>query len=537
MKLPLQALLFAVCASNLLADAYQRQPSIDVQHYVFRVELNDANDEVAGETTVTVRFLKDGVSTFWLDLATPAAGKGMTVSTVTAGSAPVEFTHRDDRLTLTVAPPAKVGELRSFTVKYRGVPNKGLLFPKNKFGDRCIFSVNWPDLAHQWLPTVDHPSDKATSEFIVTAPSEYQVVANGLLQEELDLGDGRRRTHWKQSVPIATWLNNIGVAEFASRHFATAGGVPLQSWSFPKDRENAIVTLEEPLRQSIEFFNDHIGPYAYEKLAGVEAAGMGGGMEHASEIFFGERSVSGRPGLGLVSHETAHQWFGDSVTESDWDDVWLSEGFATYFSSLAIEHYQGRDALVAQLKRTRTGIFQTEKRMPDTAVVQEKPWKGIPNGIVYQKGGWSLHMLRGEIGDAGFWTAIREYYRRYRDSNASTADFERTVEETSGQDLRWFFQQWLYRAGSPVVEGVWHYDSAAKKVLLDLTQTESGAPYRLPIEVGMSLPTAPAPKIEKLQFTQKQQHFEIAADQEPATVELDPNVWLLIDTKLTKFVR
>lgn len=397
-----------------------------------------------------------------------------------------------------------------------------------------MFSVNWPDLAHQWLPTVDHPSDKATSEFIVTAPSKYQVVANGLLQEELDLGDGRRRSHWKQSVPIATWLNNIGVAEFASRHFGAAAGVPLQSWSFPKDRENAIATLEEPLRQSIEFFSDHIGPYAYEKLAGVEAAGMGGGMEHASEIFFGERSVSGRPGLGLVSHETAHQWFGDSVTESDWDDVWLSEGFATYFSSLAIEHYQGRDALVAQLKRTRAGIFQTEKKMPDTAVVQDKPWKGIPNGIVYQKGGWTLHMLRGEIGDGKFWAAIREYYRRYRDSNASTADFERVVEETSGEDLHWFFQQWLYRAGSPVVEGKWQYDAVAKKVLLDLTQTESGAPYRLPVEVGVSLPGAPAPKVEKLQFTQKRQHFEIAADQEPASLELDPNVWLLIDAKLLR---
>ena len=233
MKLLTLAPLFAFCASTVLADTYQRQPSIDVQHYVFRVELSDANDEIAGETTVTVRFVKDGVSSFWLDLATPAAGKGMTVSAVTVPSAPsapvanttpVEFTHRDDRLTLALAQPAKAGELRSFTVKYRGVPNKGLLFPKNKFGDRTMFSVNWPDLAHQWLPTVDHPSDKATSEFIVTAPSKYQVVANGLLQEELDLGDGRRRSHWKQSVPIATWLNNIGVAEFASSPFRRRRG-------------------------------------------------------------------------------------------------------------------------------------------------------------------------------------------------------------------------------------------------------------------------------------------------------------------------
>ena len=521
------ALLAALFATALYADNYQRQPAIDVQHYVFNVTLSDENDEVAGETTVSIRFVKDA-SSFWLDLASANAGKGMTVSEVSSNGAALKFTHADDRLTVALAAPAHPGDLKSFTVKYRGAPAKGLLFPKNKFGDHAIFSVNWPDLAHQWLPTIDHPSDKATSEFIVIAPAKYQVVANGLLQEELDLGDGRRRTHWKQSVPIATWLNNIGVAEFVSRHFARAAGVELQSWSFPKDRENGIVTLEEPLRQSIEFFNDHIGPYPYEKLAGVEAAGMGGGMEHASEIFFGERSISGRPGLGLVSHETAHQWFGDSVTESDWDDVWLSEGFATYFSSLAIEHYQGHDALIQQMKRTRPGIFANEERMAGVAVVQSKPWSGIPNGIVYQKGGWSLHMLRGEIGDEKFWAAIREYYRRYRDSNATTADFERTVEEVSGADLHWFFQQWLYRPGSPVVEGVWHYDAAAKKVMLDLNQTQPGDSYRLPIEVGVG------GKVEKVQFMQMQQHFEIAADAEPSSVELDPNVWLLIDAKLTK---
>lgn len=521
------------CATLAWCDNYQRQPSIDIQHYVFRVDLGDASDEVAGETTVAVRFTQDHVSSFWLDLASVKDGKGMTVTSVTSAGKAVEFSHRDDRLTLTVNPPANSAELRDFTIAYRGVPAKGLLFPKNKFGDRTIFSVNWPDLAHQWLPTVDHPSDKASSEFIVTAPSKYQVVANGLLVEEIDLGDGRRRTHWKQAVPIATWLNNIGVAEFSSRNFARAAGVQLQSWSFPKDRDNGIATLEEPLRQSIEFFNDHIGPYAYEKLAGVEAAGMGGGMEHASEIFFGERSINGRPGLALVSHETAHQWFGDSVTEKDWDDVWLSEGFATYFSALAIEHYQGRDALAATMKRSRSSVFQTEKRMPGVAVVQNKPWQGIPNGIVYQKGGWTLHMLRAQLGDEKFWAAIREYYRRYRDSNASTADFERTVEETSGQDLKWFFDQWLYRAGSPTIDATWTYDSTARKVILNLSQTQSGGPYRLPIEVGVTLP-ASAAKTEKVTLTQPVQRFEIAADQAPTSVELDPNVQLLADLKVAQ---
>ena len=157
--------------------------------------------------------------------------------------------------------------------------------------------------------------------------------------------------------------------------------------------------------------------------------GMGGGMEAASAIFYGERTITGAAGVSLVAHETAHQWFGDSVTEKDWDDVWLSEGFATYFALLATEHYEGRDAFVAGLKRSRRGIFDAEKRLPGVAVVQDKPWKGIPNQIVYQKGAWALHMLRGQIGTEKFRAGIREYYRRFRDGNASTADLENVMEE------------------------------------------------------------------------------------------------------------
>jgi aminopeptidase N len=527
----LAAVGLALCVSLVFADTYQRQPGVDVQHYVFGVTLSDESDEIVGETTVTVRFVKDGLTEFWLDLASAADGKGMTVSEVTAAGAAVKYTHQADRLTLAIDAPSKAGELRAYTVKYRGIAANGLKIVKNKFGERCFFSVNWPDMAHQWLPTIDHPSDMATSEFVVTAPAKYQVVANGLPVETIDLGDGRRLTHWKQSAPIATWLNNIGVAQFAVHHYGTGAGVPLETWLFHQDRDPGRVTFEEPTREAIEFYNDAIGPYPYEKLADVEAAGMGGGMEHASEIFFGQGSVSGRPNLSLVAHEIAHQWFGDSVTEKDWNDVWLSEGFATYFQELTVEHYEGRDAFVAALQRGRRGILNNEKRLTGVAVVQDKPWKGIPNQIVYQKGAWVLHLLRGEIGTDTFWAGIRAYYRRYRDGNASTDDFRRVMEEVSARDLGWFFAQWLYRAGSPAVEGGWKYDVATKKIEVELTQTQAGDAFRLPLEVGVKDPQL---RIAKIEMTGKRQTFKIAAGQEPASVELDPNTWMLMDSKFAR---
>ncbi len=525
-------LLAAVCVCTAAADTYPRQPGIDAQHYVFRVTLTDSSNEISGETTAVLKFVKAGLTEAALDLASPSNGKGMTVDSVTCEGAAVVYRHENDRLRLTF-PPATAGEIRSFTVKYHGTPAGGLKIITNKFGDRVFFSVNWPNMAHQWLPTIDHPYDKATSEFLVTAPAKYQVVANGLLLEQIDLGDGRRTTHWKQSVPIATWLDNIGVAQFSSRNFTRAAGVPLQSWLFYQDRAAGMVTFEEPLRRAIEFYNDCIGPYPYEKLAAVEAAGMGGGMEHASEIFFGERTVTGRPALSLVAHETAHQWFGDSVTESDWDDVWLSEGFATYFALLTTEHYEGRDAFVAGLKRSRTAVFTAEKRMPGVAVVQDKPWKGIPNQVVYQKGAWALHMLRGQLGNETFWAGIREYYHRYRNSNASTADFRKVMEQVSGQDLGWFFRQWIYRAGSPVLEGRWQYDTATHKIKLELTQTQSSDPYRLPVEISFAPAGAP-PKFATLQVTAREQHFEISSDRNPASVEIDPNTALLAQTNFAR---
>jgi aminopeptidase N len=362
----------------------------------------------------------------------------------------------------------------------------------------------------------------------------YQVVANGALVETRDLGGGRRVTHWKESVPIASWLNNIGVAEFAWRTFDTVRGVPLQTWVFPRDRDRGIVTFEGPMRQAIEFFSEYIGPYPYEKLASVQVNGMGGGMEHASVVFYGEKEVGDAPAFSLVAHEVSHQWWGDSVTEKDWDDAWLSEGFATYFAALALEHYQGRDAFLASMARSRAGILQMEKKAAIPVVhdnLAEIRNGRAPIGLVYQKGGWFLHMLRNLVGSGKFRDGMREYYRRYRDSNASTADLQDVMQETSGQDLDWFFAQWLRRGVSPTLAGTWTYDAARKQVVVELTQKQQGEVFRLPLQVAISLPEGT--RISNVMLTGLTGRFEIPTEKEPQKVMLDPGIQVLMDAQFS----
>ncbi len=175
-------------------------------------------------------------------------------------------------------------------------------------------------------------------------------------------------------------------------------------------------------------------------------------------------------------HEVAHQWWGNAVTERDWDDVWLSEGFATYFTLLYTEHFEGRDAFVRGLRSSRERILQLEQKTPDTPVIHRNlsDMRRVLNQFVYQKGGWTLHMLRYQLGTERFWDGIREYYRRYQNRNASTDDLRLVMEQASGKDLSWFFAQWLTRSGVPALAGSWYFDRAAKQLVVELTQAQVG---------------------------------------------------------------
>jgi len=544
--------MFAALSSLLLVlnaatarDTYPRQP-VDVEHYRFAFTLSDSVDRVAGQATIRLRILTAGVKTVTLDLAniTPARqGRGMVVERVTRSDATrsgiaLAYAHSGDRLAITLNAPSTAGEIAEFVVAYAGIPAEGLYIKPNKYQERTFFSDNWPTKAREWLPLIDHVGDKATMEMDITAPSHYQVVSNGRRIEETDVAGGNRRTVWRESVPIAPWLYTLGVARFAVQHVGDYNGVPIETWVFARDRDAGFYDFATPTKDVLAFYSEWIGPYAYEKLANVQSNSVSGGMESASAIFYSAGSVSGTRSLrwrNVVIHEIAHQWFGNAVTESDWNDVWLSEGFATYFTLLFIEHAYGRDEFADGLRSSRKTVVDFYARTPDYRVVHENlsDMSKVSNGMTYQKGSWTLHMLRTMLGDDVFWTGIRDYYARFRNQTATTTDFRMAMERASGKDLSAFFQQWLYRGGIPRLDATWQWDAAAKQVVLDVAQTHDGDPFRVPVELGISVPGEPL-RIERVELVGRSGRFTIAAAREPQAIQLDPQVRLLMDGAITK---
>jgi aminopeptidase N len=257
-------------------------------------------------------------------------------------------------------------------------------------------------------------------------------------------------------------------------------------WASPEVRDY----LPGPFAKAgamVDFLSRTIGPFPYEKLAHVQSATRYGGMENATAIFYSDQAFKRRNvGEGLIAHEIAHQWFGDAVTEREWPHVWLSEGFASYFAPLWTEHSRGDSAFLASMRQVRDGAIRgrvaAEKAIVDTTLDN---LANVLNSNVYQKAGFTLHMLRREIGDTAFFRGIRSYYGKYRHSNALTSDFQREMEQASGQPLAWFFDQWFWRAGFAELTVGWRHDAAKNRVVLDVEQGARFAPYRLRMAVDL----------------------------------------------------
>lgn len=511
--------IYTICllaAGTLASKAQTPFPGEDVQHYTFNLKLNDENDIIKGKAEVTVKFTDD-VPEVQLNLVKKNAnGKGMLVSSITENGKVLKFDQ--DSEVVHILEPQKAKSTRTFTINYEGIPADGLIISKNKFGHRTFFGDNWPNRAHNWIPCADYPSDKASLDFIVTAPDHYQVISNGLMVQEKQLDDHQKLTHWKETVLLPPKVMVIGVAEFAIQKSGEVNGVPVYTYVFPENKDAGFKNYAYA-PDILAWYMKRIGPYAYKKLANVESKTIYGGMENSSAIFYYEGSPNaGRADEELEAHEIAHQWFGDAATEKSWKNLWLSEGFATYMTNCYLEHKYGDDTLKKRemFDRRKALRFERQRLAPVIDSTQTKLIELLdPNS--YEKGGWVLHMLRRKLGDTLFWQGIRAYYAKYDGFNATTDDLRHIMEKVSGQDLSQFFTQWLFTAGHPDLNIVWHYDADSKSLQLDITQKQDTL-YDFTLEYSLD------GKLYTANIKTREIAVEVPVAEKPAEVKMDPNV-------------
>jgi aminopeptidase N len=520
-------IIFFSSISLSASDYYKVNPFIDIIHYEFNVNVNDTNNIIVGSSIITLKF-NDITRSFELDLKNiNSAGKGMEVKSASYSGGNIKWFHKNNKVDITFDSPVGAGSSGEIIITYSGIPADGLIISKNKFGNRTFFADHWPDRARNYLPCVDHPADKATVDFIITSPSHYRVVASGHLVEESDLPDGTKLTHWKEDIPLPTKVMTFGAASFAVQLAGNVEGTPVWTWVYPENRKEGFYDYSFAVKP-LEFYSKLIGPYSYEKLANVQSRTIFGGLENAGCIFYSEKSVTGQgKAESLLTHEIAHQWFGNSVTEADWYHIWLSEGFATYLTSVYLEMTYGKEKLIESMKTARDRVLRLYERTPrpiiDTTITDLMQ---LLNANSYQKGAWVLHMLRQEVGEENFWEGLRLFYMRYRNKNALTGDFEKVMEEVSGKNLEKFFYQWLYIQGQPDLKII--KEDGKRKGFIDII-IEQMQNFTFTFYLELSVKDSGGIRIEKVAVKDKITRLIIKGGPESEIVP-DPDIKLLFRT-------
>ena len=508
-------------------------------NYNVSLTFNDKLTEITGaKAEITVVTLKDSLSQIDLDFGE------LPIDAVTVNKQVAPYTRSAGLLNVKLAERVRRDTILVITISYHGKPKDGLVLTADKAGQPSAVGDNWPNRVHHWIPCLDHPSAKATVTFSITAPARDLVVANGKLDRVENIAANSRTWTYTEAVPIPPYCMIIAVGDFA-RVEPDMGTVLLAYYVPQPDKAYALQGFA-PANPSLKFFSETVAPYPYEKLALIIGATRFGGMENSSAIVFASTLFDPRPQAPLsavfkireglrdvVAHEIAHQWFGDSVTESTWSDLWLSEGFASYFAGLFIQHCEGEPAFQQFMKQEAETYFNYEKntRSPIHDTDTEDLFKLLnPNN--YQKGAWVLHMLRSELGDAQFFRGIRIYYNAHQGSTATSEDLRSAFEKASGRDLTEFFARWIYGAGHPSYELSWVWNDKTNKVKLILKQLQPEAAF--PNEVPIDIMTANGKRRLVIKPTGKQTVEELKLKEAPTAVNIDPENTILKDAHVSQ---
>lgn len=508
-----------------------QQAAFHIANYDITVDLPDTGRTIEGRAALTV-VRKANADTLVLDLL------DLSVNQVLLHGKPARFTQDAEHVRILVG--GSRDDTLNLVVDYGGAVKDGLIIGTDSAGRWMAFGDNWPNRARHWIPSIDHPHDKSTVTWTVRAPANLTVVANGTLMETRAIAPARTLTRWRESHPIPVYLFTIAAAPLeqfnlpdAACGFARDGGCVKQMVYTAPEQHAAMPANFKYSPDIIDFFSHLVAPFPYEKLAHLQSSTRFGGMENASAIFYADGGFRRNgTGAGTIAHETAHQWFGDAVTEREWSNLWLSEGFATYFEELWTRHAFGDSAFQREMAGTRAQILRdpvvAARPVIDSA---QTDLMKLLDANSYQKGGWTLHMLRSLVGDSAFFRGIRAYYAAHVDGNAMTDDLMAAMERSSGMKLQWFFDQWLRRPGFASLATSWRYDAASRRVVLDVEQGHRFAPYRLTLSMDITDASGAVHRVRVDIAPEHSVHVTLPLELSaaPRAVVFDPDVELLAE--------
>ncbi|RAY14515.1 M1 family peptidase [Actinomadura craniellae] len=408
----------------------------DVLHYDVALTFRPVDGHIDATATIKARADRK-LPAFNLDY------RGPKIASVTVDGARARHRRSGQELTVTPASAPRRGKEFTTVVRYSGVPRSLHDGELGTYGwirtaDGAL-TLSEPDGTPTWLPVNDHPSDKATYEFRVTAPDRLQVVANGE-PGPVTRQNGSATYVWRERLPMASYLAMVAIGRFQTRH-GKAGPIPVITAVDPRFAKSA-APLHQTTVKVLNWQRKIFGPYPFMTAGGVIDDPR---LDYALETQ--ERPVYAGlvPDADFIVHELAHQWFGNSVTPRTWPDIWLNEGFATYAEWLWRERTR---------KNAAKRLFRSYHRQPARSAIFAPP-PGRPGRkhmfgfSVYIRGAMTLHALRERVGDRAFFAILRGWAAEHRHGNADTRQFIALAERVSGKDLDRLFQVWLYTKGKP----------------------------------------------------------------------------------------
>lgn len=510
---------------------YKGDTTIDIKFYHIDIEIGISSPWIGGNVLTRFEPNSDGLSSLYLDL-----NSALQVDSI---SAPCEsFDQLGDAIYITLDNDYNVGDLIDITIYYHGVPvmaggYKGLRYETHGNNEPIIATLSTPYLAHYWYPCKDGPEDKPDSVFMnITIPDttiagvELMAISNGIL-ESVETNGNKKTFMWRHRYPIVTYYVMAAISNYVSfqDNFNGTGGE-----SFPLDYyvfENHLNTAQQGIAQlpeAIQFFSDVFGPYPFrEEKYGMTQLGFYGAIENQTNTIQNNLSLSW---FETSVHELGHMWFGDMITLANWHHSWLNEGFATYSEALWAEHQNGFNAYKSNMSSNEYwngGTLYLENAADTFNTFQN---------IVYKKGAYAVHMLRGVLGDDVFFDALLDYATdpNFMYKNADTEDMQESFENSAGVDLDYFFEQWIYDEYYPFYH--YNYEQASNNILnLTIYQAQEEIygyrpVFKMPIRLKLNY-TNGGDTIVSVWNDEQTQNFSFVLSDEISSVEFDPDKWIL----------